>query len=63
MTRYHVTLKFGNLDNSLYTDYQAAMQIEILSDDISHAHLLAQRWQKVMDADDYKLVELYKETK
>ena len=61
MTRYTLTLKFGNLDNSLYTDYQAAMQIEILSDDVGHAHLLAQRWRTVMDADDYKLVELYKE--
>ena len=61
MTRYTLTLKFGNLDNSLYTDYQAAMQIEILSDDVGHAHLLAQRWKRVMDADDYKLVELYKE--
>lgn len=61
MIRYCLTLKFGNLDNSLYTDYQAAMQTEILSDDISHAHLLAERWKKVMDADDYKLVEMYKE--
>jgi hypothetical protein len=63
MTRYYLTLKFNNLDNSLFTDYQAATQMEILSDDLSHAHLMAQRWVKVMDADDYKLVELYKEAK
>jgi hypothetical protein len=63
MTRYYLTLKFNNLDNSLYTDQQAAMQIEILSDDISHARLLAERFRKVMDADDYKLVEMYKESK
>ena len=63
MTRYYLTLKFNNLDNSLYTDQQAAMQIEILSDDIGHAKLLAERFRKVMDADDYKLVEMYKEAK
>ena len=62
MTRYYLNLKFTNLDNSLYTNYQAVMQIEIVSDDISHAHLLGQRWMKVMDADEYQLVEMYKES-
>jgi hypothetical protein len=36
------------------------MQIEIITDDISHAHLLGQRWMKVMDADEYQLVKMYK---
>lgn len=62
MTRYILTLKFGNLDNFMSTKQQAAMQIEILSDDIGHAELLAERFRKVMDADDYKLVEMYKES-
>lgn len=55
MKIYRVILLFKNLDNSLYTDWQANMAFEIQSDDVGHAHLLAERLRKVMDADEYKV--------
>ena len=53
MQTYKVILQFTNLDNSLYTDDQARMSINIESDSYSHAYLLAQRFAKVMDADTF----------
>lgn len=53
MQTYTVTLQFTNLDNSLYTDDQARMNIKIESDSYSHAYLLAQRFARVMDADAF----------
>jgi len=59
--KYTVTLHFTNLDNFMGTDEQASMTIAINADDERHANLLAQRLQKVMDADHYQLVKMYKE--
>lgn len=58
MKRYKVELMFTNLDNSLYTDDEAAMCIEIKSDTYSHAYLLGQRLCKVLEADYFDLVEI-----
>ena len=58
MRKYKVTLLFTNLDNSLFTDFQAKMSYEIESDDYSHAYLLGQRLTEVMDADQFTLDEL-----
>jgi len=55
MKIYKVILTFTNLDNSLYTDAQATMLVEITADDYYHADLLAHRLKKVMDADHYEL--------
>jgi hypothetical protein len=55
MKKYKVTLLFTNLDNSLYTDFQAKLSYDIESDDYSHAYLLAQRLCKVMDADHFDI--------
>ena len=57
MKLYEVTLKFDNLDNSLYTDHQATMAFDIESDDYSHAYLLAERLKRVFDADSYYIGE------
>ena len=57
MRSYKVTLLFDNLDNSLFTDHQATMSIDIQSDDYSHAYLLAQRFCKVMEADSFDIDE------
>ena len=57
MKKYKVVLKFENLDNSLYTDFQAKVSFDIESDDYSHAYLVAQRLQKVLDADAFSLDE------
>jgi hypothetical protein len=55
MRKYKVTLLFTNLDNSLYTDFQAKLMYDIESDDYSHAYMLAQRLSKVMDADQFDI--------
>jgi len=55
MKIYKVTLLFNNLDNSLYTDHQATVLVEIKSDTEDHAHLLACKLRDVYDADDYEL--------
>lgn len=57
MKKYKVTFYFTNLDNSLYTDYQASTSMDIESDDYSHVYLLAERMQKVFDADDFRIYE------
>lgn len=56
MKIYSVKLEFINLDNSLFTDAQADMMVEIRADDEEHAYLLAERLKKVFDA-DYVFVE------
>jgi hypothetical protein len=58
MKAYKVTILFTNLDNSLYTDFQAKVKYDIESDDYSHAYLLAQRLAKVLDADQFDIEEL-----
>ena len=58
MRKYKVTLLFTNLDNSLFTNWQAKMSYDIESDDYSHALLLAQRLVKVMEADHYDIDEI-----
>ena len=55
MKFYQVELVFTNLDNSLYTNAQASMTVEIRADDLTHANLLAERLRKVHDADHYIL--------
>jgi len=55
MRKYKVTLLFTNLDNSLYTDFQAKLMYDIESDDYSHAMMLAQRLAKVMEADHFDI--------
>ena len=57
MKKYTVNLLFTNLDNSLFTDWQAAMSYEIETDHYSHAHLLAERLQKLMEADNFTISE------
>lgn len=57
MKTFEVTLYFTNLDNFMGTDQKATMAISIKSDDFTHAHLLAQRLQKVMDADHFDVDE------
>lgn len=57
MKTYKVTLSFTDLDNSLYTKAQAAMVIEVQSDDYTHAFLMAERLKKTFFADDYSIVE------
>ncbi len=57
MKPYKVTLYFTNLDNSLFTHWQASMSYDIESDDYSHAIMLARRLQKVMDADRFDIDE------
>ena len=57
MTAYKVTLQFTNLDNSLYTDDQASMSIDIGADSYHHAYLLAQRFARVMEADTFDIDE------
>lgn len=55
MNVYQVVLRFSNLDNNLSTDWQAKMTIELESDNLGHAHILAERLCKVLDADYYEL--------
>jgi acetolactate synthase regulatory subunit len=55
MTKYKLTLFFTNLDNFMGTDETASMTVDITADDSRHALLLAQRFQKVMDADHITL--------
>jgi len=57
MRKYKVTLLFTNLDNSLYTDFQAKLSYDIESDDYSHAYMLSQRLAKVMEADHFDIDE------
>lgn len=58
MRKYKVTLLFTNLDNFLGTDSQAKLSYDIESDDVRHAHLLAQRLTSVMGADRYDIDEI-----
>jgi hypothetical protein len=58
MKAYKVTVLFTNLDNSLYTDFQAKVKYDIESDDYSHAYLLAQRLTKLLDADHFDIEEV-----
>jgi hypothetical protein len=58
MKAYKVTILFTNLDNSLYTDFQAKVKYDIESDDYSHAFLLAQRLAKSLDADQFDIEEM-----
>jgi hypothetical protein len=55
MQSYKVTLKFTNLDNSLYTTAQASMVMDIQADDYGHAYLMAERLKKTFDADEYEI--------
>ena len=55
MQTYKVTLSFDNLDNFMGTDHQASVDIDIKSDDLSHAYLLAQRLQRVYEADNFSV--------
>lgn len=55
MKSYKVTLMFTNLDNYMGTDHQASIDIDIKSDDISHAYLLAERLQRLYDADNFSV--------
>jgi len=55
MKSYKVTLMFTNLDNFMGTVEQAAMEIDVKSDDLTHAYLLAQRLQKVYEADNFSV--------
>ena len=48
---YKLKLLFTNLDNFMGTKETASMTVDISADDSRHALLLAQRFQKVMDAD------------
>lgn len=57
MKTYDVKLLFTNLDNTLFTDEQAEMTVEIKADNYQHAYLLAQRLSKVMDSDTFDLIE------
>lgn len=57
MKQYKVKAIFVNLDNSLYTDEQAAMFIDIEADDEYHAHMLAKLIMRTYQADKYELVE------
>jgi len=59
MKSYKVELFFTNLDNFMSTHDQAAMIVEIQSDSYGHAMLLAQRLQKVMDADYFTIDEMF----
>lgn len=53
MKIYKVTLQFTNLDNSLYTDAQAAMFFEIQADDTNHAYLLGEHLKQTFQADSF----------
>jgi hypothetical protein len=55
MTQYKLTLFFTNLDNFMGTDEKASMTIDMSADDTRHAELLADRFQRVMEADHYVL--------
>ncbi len=55
MKFYQVELVFTNLDNSLYTDVQASMTIEIRAGDVNHAKILAEKLRKLHEADYYNL--------
>jgi hypothetical protein len=57
MNPYKVEIFFTNIDNSLYTTEQASMTMDIKADNLAHAMLLAERIQKVFDADHYIFIE------
>lgn len=50
-----LTLYFTNLDNFMGTDQSASVTMDIAADDDSHATLLAQHLQKMLQADYYVL--------
>lgn len=53
MKQYKVEIFFTNIDNSLYTDEQASVTMDIKADNSAHAIMLAERLRKVFDADHY----------
>jgi len=55
MTKYTLTLFFTNLDNFMDTDEGASMTVDVSADDSRHAILLAERFQRVMEADHFVL--------
>jgi len=55
MTKYKLTLFFNNLDNFMGTDESASMTVDMAADDSRHAILLAERFQRVMEADSFVL--------
>ena len=55
MTKYKLTLFFNNLDNFMGTDESASMTVDMAADDSRHAILLAERFQRVMEADHFVL--------
>ena len=57
MKAYKLEIFFTNLDNSLYTDEEASMTLDIKADNYAHAVMLALRTLKVFDADRYTLDE------
>lgn len=57
MIPYKLKLIFTNLDNSLYTDEQAHLLLDIEADDEYHAHMLARLLTGVNQADRYELIE------
>lgn len=59
MIKYTLTLFFNNLDNFMDTHEVASMSVDVSADDSRHALLLAERFQRVMEADSFvlKLVE------
>lgn len=59
MIKYTLTLFFTNLDNFMDTDESASMTVDMAAGDSRHAILLAERFQRVMEADHFvlKLVE------
>ena len=55
MIKYTLTLFFTNLDNFMDTDESASMTVSMAAGDSRHAELLADRFQRVMEADHYVL--------
>jgi hypothetical protein len=58
MKQYKLEIFFTNLDNSLYTNEEASMTMDIKADDYAHAIMLALRTINVFDADHYNLEEI-----
>lgn len=56
MRTYKVEFVFNDIDNSLYTDSQACVVIEIRADDYTTAILVANRMEKVLGSDHYTFV-------
>lgn len=57
MKQYKLEIFFTNLDNSLYTNEEASMTMDIKADNYAHAVMLALRTMRVFDADRYTLDE------